>query len=132
MNFKADLTCGTLIAKLNEWQEKGFVTKGVWDKIRELLGFEIPVISTSDESSGQKGNAMTNGDYLEHYIQFTDIKSERNPVSKKLGIFEFLEFLKVVAYDSTVFMDFQAVGADFLYTGYMECKKVVGYKKAFF
>ncbi len=29
-------------------------------------------------------------------------KSERNPSSKKAGIFEFLEFLKVVANDSTI------------------------------
>ncbi len=55
INFKADLTCGTLIAKLNEWQEKGFVTEGVWGKMKDLLEFEIPVISTSDKSSDRKG-----------------------------------------------------------------------------
>ncbi len=56
-NFKADLTCGTLITKLKEWQGKGFVTENVWDKIRDLLYFEIPVRSIGDKLCDQKGNA---------------------------------------------------------------------------
>ena len=74
---------------------------------------------------------------------FLPIKSHWKWPSKKLGIFGFLEFLKVVAYDSTIgphniyiwekFISRPLLGImGFLYTEYTECKKVVGYKNTFF